>query len=420
MALGVSIVIPTWNGLELLKRFLPSVLAAALHYSETLHAPTELIIVDDASPDETVAWLVEQGFEEKAEGRAPHAADEWAQAEDENRRVDEEWQALQSQARAMNSGWPAAASPSAARRPEEETFDELPTTRLRFLRNETNRGFGETCNRGIAAAALPLIFLLNNDVEVAADAIAPLVENFADPSVFAAHCRVFELESRRECGTGKLGGFARGFIRVHRSYAAFRPRAKSPAMQTKTARPVPLYSMFASGGSAMFDREKFLALGGFDLLLAPFYWEDVELSYRAWKRGFTVLYEPRSVVRHRISSTIGGLDRRRVRLIEQRNRMVYHWIHLHDGGLLVSHLAWVLLLALTAPLRFQPRFFLSFIAALQLLPQIRQRRRDEKRLARQSDRDLFKRFATFAARDDVLTYKNDAELERINTQQGER
>src|ERR1700754_3445972 len=289
MASGVSIVIPTWNGLELLKRFLPSVLAAALRYTESLHAPTELIIVDDASSDATLAWLVEQGFEEKAAGRDRRAEDEWLQAEDENRHVDAEWQALQSQARAANGGWPPGNGAAAARPPDEDAFDELPTTQLWFLRNETNCGFGETCNRGIAAATWPLIFLLNNDVEIDADAIAPLVENFAEASVFAAHCRVFELESSRECGTGKLGSFARGFIRVHRSYAAAgrratsnraaRSHAKSPRMNAEANGDAPLYSMFAGGGSSMFDRDKFLALGGFDELLSPFYWEDVELSY---------------------------------------------------------------------------------------------------------------------------------------------
>jgi GT2 family glycosyltransferase len=329
MTSGVSIVIPTWNGVRLLEQFLPSVIAAATHYNMESLATTEIIIVDDGSTDETAAWLRDQGFEEKRDVR--------------------------------ETGRPG----------------------LRLVRNEKNLGFGEACNRGFELAAQPLVFLLNNDVEADVDCIAPLVQNFEDASVFAAHCRVFEFDSGRECGTGKLGSFSRGFIRVHRSYTISESRDESGA---------PLYSMFAGGGSAMFDRQKFLEIGGFETLLSPFYWEDVELSYRAWKRGYSILYEPRSVTRHLISSTIGKLKRRKVRRIEQRNRLIFHWINLHDKRMLASHLARVLLLALTAPIRLKPGFVLSLAAAIRSSRQIRDRRKEEMLAARRSDRDVFKFF----------------------------
>lgn len=362
MASGVSLVIPSWNGLGLLQRFLPSILAAVSRYSTQSGAPTEIIVVDDGSSDETAGWLAAQGFQE-ASGRRETARQE-----------------------GPGTGRPV----------------------LRFARNARNLGFGETCNRGFQLATHPLVFLLNNDVEVDVDCIAPLVENFEDNSVFAAHCRVFEFDSGRECGTGKLGSFSNGFIRVHRSYAAARAarsqppkgavyegasQQESPVSSCAASQRQPLYSMFASGGSAMFDRQKFLDLDGFEPLLSPFYWEDVELSYRAWKRGYTVMYEPQSIARHRISSTIGKLKKRKVRTIEQRNRLILHWINLHDGRMLASHVAWVLLLAATALPRFKPGFVLSLAAAIRLLPQIRKRRRKEKQAAKRSDRGVFKVFA---------------------------
>src|SRR5207302_8680 len=62
---------------------------------------------------------------------------------------------------------------------------------------------------------------------------------------------------------------------------------------------------FGGGGSCAFDRRKFLELGGFDPLLAPFYLEDTDLGYMAWKRGWKVLYQPKSVVYHEHRGTIG-------------------------------------------------------------------------------------------------------------------
>jgi GT2 family glycosyltransferase len=380
---SVSIVIPTWNGLELLKRFLPTVIAAATCYTRTVDAPTEIIIVDDASVDETVAWLVSQGFvEEKRRGEESRQAEE-----------------------------PKTAVPSCITSSSEPSSRHSLLPSLTLVRNETNRGFGETCNRGFEAARYPLVFLLNNDVEVDPDSIAPLVENFADDSVFAAHCRVFELGSTRECGTGKIGSFARGFIRVHKSYVA-QPANLNDEEQNhrvRGSRP-PLYSLFAGGGSAMFDRKKFIEIGGFDILLSPFYWEDVELSYRAWKRGYIVIYEPRSVTHHRVSSTISKLDRRKVRVIEQRNRLIYHWIHLQAPSLLISHVLWVLLLAVTAPLRLKPSFVSSCMAALKRLPEIRKRRLEERRAARRSDRDVFDIFDMLERRTDVTAYDQYSEL----------
>jgi GT2 family glycosyltransferase len=332
MKSGVSIVIPTWNGITLLERFLPSVRAAAAAYTRQSSAPVEIVIVDDGSTDATSSWISDLRF-------------------------------------------------------------EISNLELKLLKNEANLGFAKTCNRGVNAASHNLVFLLNNDVELDLGSIAPLVENFSDPAVFAAHCRVIDLESGEECGTGKIGGFARGFLRVHQSYI---PRADSHPRE-------PLYSIFAGGGSAMFDRERFLQLGGFEELLSPFYWEDVELSYRAWKRGLKVLYEPRSVARHRVSSTIGKLKRNRVRMIEQRNRLLLHWINLHDGRMLASHITRVMLLALTSPF--------SLAAAIKLLPEARERRKQEKLAARLSDRDVIRVFKELAARADLITYNHRAEID---------
>ena len=61
----------------------------------------------------------------------------------------------------------------------------------------------------------------------------------------------------------------------------------------------------AAAGPAPSTGAKFLELGGFDALLAPFYLEDTDLGYMAWKRGWKVLYQPRSVVYHEHRGTIG-------------------------------------------------------------------------------------------------------------------
>ena len=43
---------------------------------------------------------------------------------------------------------------------------------------------------------------------------------------------------------------------------------------------------------------KFIELGGFDETFSPFYFEDVDLSYRAWKKGLQCLYTEHCKIEH--------------------------------------------------------------------------------------------------------------------------
>ena len=349
---GVSVVIPTWNGLDLLKQFLPSVLEACQSSLRTHPRRIQVLIVDDASVDDTPEWLVSKGFRIIQGSAAP---------------------------------------------PQAAQTSPLPLADLAFIRNDRNVGFGISCNRGFRQAAHNLVLLLNNDVKISVDAIGLLARHFDDGQTFAVHCCVSDMDSGRMVGTGKLAGFSRGFIRVHGSYID----SREPCARVDQ----PLYSAFASGGAAMYDRSKFELLGGFDDLLSPYYWEDVELSYRAWKRGYAVLYEPDAAATHRISSTIGKLDRRRVKIIQQRNRLIFHWVNLHDRSLLACHLIWLALLAITAPW-----FLVSCFKALRLLPAVRVRRREEKRAARLSDRAVFEIFDRLRTRPNIIQYDKHDEL----------
>jgi GT2 family glycosyltransferase len=382
--IGVSIVIPSWNGLEFLKQFLTSVIAAAGRYQQACDAPTEIVIVDDGSLDSSVDWLLGQGFEDCT--------------------------GLSKRSEATQSAV-STANGSSIGTNEPPVHSLAPA--LKLIKNELNQGFGPTCNRGFAIAQYPLVFLINNDVEVDPNAIAPLVENFVDDSVFAAHCRVFDLESGQECGSGKIGGFSSGFIRVHRSYVNVRQVASEAG--TESAQRRCDYSVFATGGSAMFDREKFLRIGGFDSLLAPIYWEDVDTSYRAWKRGLSIFYEPRSVVYHRVSSTMRKVNQRRLTRLKQRNRLIWHWVNLHDRKLMASHVIWLFLLCLSAPLRLQPGFLLSVWAALKRLPSILERRTEERQAMRRSDSDVFGIFASLEKRSDIFCYDSYDELKEFQS-----
>lgn len=238
---------------------------------------------------------------------------------------------------------------------------------VRFEASERRLGFAGTANRGIRAARSPLVYLLNNDVALEPGTLLPLMKHFDNPAVFAVTGQAYDYASGVLRGAGQRGEFRRGFLGVHDRFFVPSP---TPGAQ-------PLFTFFVSGGSSLFDREKFLSLGGFDEMFAPFGWEDVELSLRAWKQGFELRYEPESAVWHQFSSTIESHFRRRhVRAIYERNRLLAHWLHLDTRSQAASHGAFLVLRLLAGPLHGDIELWSALIQALSRVNQVRARRAD--------------------------------------------
>jgi glycosyltransferase involved in cell wall biosynthesis len=95
---------------------------------------------------------------------------------------------------------------------------------------------------------------------------------------------------------------------------------------------------YGGGGSCAFDRRKFLELGGFDELLAPFYMEDTDLGFMAWKRGWKVLYQPGSVVYHEHRGTIGNrFSEAQIHAVLKKNNLLFCWKNIHEWRRLAAH-----------------------------------------------------------------------------------
>ena len=205
---------------------------------------------------------------------------------------------------------------------------EFPSVRVVEL--GTNLGFGRASNIGFSMARHDIVVLLNNDMRVEPGFLQPLVDGFQDPRVFAVTGQIFFADpSKRREETGlTMGTWQRG--RIHLQHVADE--------QVDELFP----TFYAGGGSSAYDRHKILELGGFDELLAPFYMEDVDLSYMAWKRGWINLYAPGSVFHHEHRGTIGEhfsedyIDR-----VQQKNRLLFAWKNMHHWPRLLAHFGWL-------------------------------------------------------------------------------
>ena len=130
--------------------------------------------------------------------------------------------------------------------------------------------------------------------------------------------------------------------------------------------------------------------------MSPFYWEDVELSYRAWKRGWVIRYEPKSVV-YLDATTDPRESTRGLRLerMNTRNRFIFLWKNLHDPGMWLVHLGALPVLGLQALLTLRAGFFLGLWDSMRTLPTILSKRRLERKAAKVRDgaiRRLFNEF----------------------------
>ena len=169
--------------------------------------------------------------------------------------------------------------------------------RIRILELDSNLGFGEGNNQGVSLARHEIVVLLNNDMVVEEDFLQPLLKPFSDEQVFAVSSQIhFPPEKRREETGNTQARMHRGFLHL-----SHEPLRKSH----RTRKTLPVF--WAGGGSSAFRRSRFLELGGFAPIFSPAYLEDTDLSYRAWRRGWTVLLAAESRVLHRHRSTSSRL-----------------------------------------------------------------------------------------------------------------
>lgn len=278
-------------------------------------------------------------------------------------------------------------------------------TQVILKRRSVQGGFGAACNTGFEQARGPIVVLLNNDVTIATDALIHLTPHFDDHQLFAVTCRAMETDSEVVASGGRIGEFRKGFWRVYCNYDVSEPLRDQSSEYA---------SLLASGGFSAFDLEKVRRLGGFNPLLRPFYWEDVELSLRAWHRGWKILYEPRAEVHHAASSTIGArFTRRQTRRINERNRLIVHWIHVHDTGRLFRHFLGLMGFLISSFFKMDWAALRGFADAISERPEIRLRRRQEKAERILSDRIIEFTFRRLRQRPDVMVFSSREEFLRL-------
>lgn len=257
---SVSVIIPTYNGLALLKTNLPAVF-------KLTRSTDEVVIIDDASTDSSVEWLITE-FN------------------------------LQQRTQNENFGvW------------QSETMPSMPI--ITVIKNHKNLRFAASCNLAVSLARYSLVLLLNNDVVPSPTLLDSLLPHFDDETVFAVGCHEKEHNQNGISGGKNKLWFERGLF-MH---------ARADDFKTGS-------TAWVSGGSGLFDKTKWIELGGFDVHFYPAYWEDVDLSFRAQKKGWQTLFEANALVDHNHESTNNDVfGQQRLQKVSWRNSRLFTWKH---------------------------------------------------------------------------------------------
>lgn len=185
------------------------------------------------------------------------------------------------------------------------------------IEGQVNKGFSGACNKGIFASKYELVLLLNSDIILTPGYFEHQLKYFQYDDTFGVMGKIIGWNDDKVQDAARLPFYQGMKIKTSANYM-LAPMEKQS-----------LYTFYLSGANALVNRKKLMELGGFDELFSPFYIEDCDLSFRAWRLGWKCYFESRAVCRHRTSSSVKAKSKKKyVDVIYNRNKLFVHGIHL--------------------------------------------------------------------------------------------
>jgi len=248
---------------------------------------------------------------------------------------------------------------------------------VEIIANKTNKGFSSNVNSGVKKAKTPIVVLLNTDVAVNKDYTRQIENYFENENLFGIGFQDRSFEDKNIVLRGRgVGIFKKGLLN----------HAKGNNEFGRT--------LWISGGSCAVSLEKFKKLGGFNEIYNPFYWEDIDLSYRAIKSGWEILFAPEIVVDH--FHEIGSIRKHhsadRITKIAARNMLIFSAKNITDKKILLSFYITLIQLTIKSLIKMDTNMLSSIMWFLLKYPKIITSRNNETKYYKLSDKEIINNF----------------------------
>jgi len=165
-----------------------------------------------------------------------------------------------------------------------------------ILRLEKESGYGGACNQGaqyFLKDSIEKLLFLNNDVILHQNCISQLVQNLDEKNVLIGP-KVYRKLSNVLQSTG-------GFFNKRNMTVKNRGNGEVDAGQYQRREEVE----FINGCGFLISAKVFKEMNGFDEAFC-YYSEESDLCLRILKAGYKIIYEPKAVIYHWVSTTFGN------------------------------------------------------------------------------------------------------------------
>lgn len=197
-----------------------------------------------------------------------------------------------------------------------------------------------------------VVILLNNDIRVAENFVAPLVESFQNPNIFMCAPKVMSFD-----GKTVEAADSRAEIR----FGLFWCSARYPGFEANIDVPGPTFT----SGFGAFRTELFNRLGGYDERYLPGIFEDVDLCLRAKRLGYDSVYVPGSIVYHMGQASFkDAFKQRGIEVLAARNQFLFLWKNYSGASFWLPHLFWLPIRLVYSALRGKTALWAGLIQAL--------------------------------------------------------
>lgn len=209
---------------------------------------------------------------------------------------------------------------------------------VELLTLESNEGFSRAVNQGLrlllGSGAPKAIFLLNNDVVLTPGVLGRLWETLEADVKIAGVCPLityFNPPERVWYGGGCVALW-RGYV-GHRYIRAGVEKVPGQVVDTD----------YLTGAAVLLRAEALRAVGLLDEDF-PFYAEDADWSIRARRNGWRLCFDPKELVAHRVSASVGGQFSRRkmvakvraLALLFRRHARPWEWVTVLPSLILIT------------------------------------------------------------------------------------